>query len=537
MKKLWISIEGFLVTLKELKWSDNVKLKHLSNVPFLIKNVVTCKFLIYSAVKLDLLNIIIPFIKILEKNDVDISEYVDVVGHVRSRLETVVRRVGGFNFQELTVSLMDPSYRLSHWQGVADYRQNAEVQQIHRDVAQEGCQCLLQNFNEMFSKEHVKKVEKFTLFSMTKFRREVGDGDGAENFAIKYRKQLVDCFTNPISFTAKWKSPPEETNKTYTAEALCDEDELTQQITDYCLYVHRNFMDKNPKTQKPFTTQEVLLTMISENHPIVEQKTSFRVVVDYYLTQMITSASVERLMSSFAYLDTAYTQNRTYENTEKTVVTYKEMPARLDKFDLDTAVYIWSTLRDRRTPIPPPVQVPQTGKELIKARSDIIKSRKYKEKYRQRNHYMDRLDDLEEDCINFEATDVQELLDAENPDEPQAVDSNADVVNHSSDEMEPIAPLAAEEIHQQTVDSDADLLNVSSDDMEPSALTAFEEMPQETTHEQELSTDSDNVSDQFDIEAERQRNCRDSEDSDDSGPVHHDSVYGSFFTDKLRPRK
>ena len=93
------------------------------------------------------------------------------------------------------------------------------------------------------------------------------------------------------------------------------------------------------------------------------------------MTQCLSSASVERVMSTHSYLDTGERQKRSAKTRDLMVQLYKELPKEKD-FDTESAVQIWAKMVPRRAAIPLPKGFPSApDKHLVKPLSDILAAR------------------------------------------------------------------------------------------------------------------------------------------------------------------
>ena len=370
----------------------------------------TSKFYLYIGQRLDLLDVMIQFIKMLESSDNDPLDYVDGIEETKLKLE-ILSRTQGKNYKKATQSIQAQSEGTPNWTGMDQYRENAEIRTELDTMALASAKCFLDNFTEMFSDDRLNSLQEFRVLSMKSFRREVGSASHVDDFGKEYLPHITDKYCSIIRFRALWKEPAEERNQVLSALPLFSQTEFEQQYDSFKLYIFLHFMQENRQTKETYTTKEVLTVIINENPPWIQQGTALRKFVDHYRLQAITSIAVERLFSAFTYLDTAVVQQRNPDNTERIIRMYKELPAE-EVFDLRTATFIWKKYDARRTVLLPPVnEFPTPNKHLIKHMDEIQKARGKRNTFMNTNR--ETLYD-EENYIDFEAeTPIQELIEEE----------------------------------------------------------------------------------------------------------------------------
>ena len=130
-------------------------------------------------------------------------------------------------------------------------------------------------------------------------------------------------------------------------------------------------------------THQVITALFKENPSWFNPQQKGRTLsyfLQYYLTQCLSSASVERVMSTHTYLDTGETQGRTGDTRDHMVQLYKELPQE-DEFDTETAVQIWAQMVPRRTALPPQNRFPSAeGKHMVKPMRNILAARAHRNK-------------------------------------------------------------------------------------------------------------------------------------------------------------
>ena len=553
--KLFETIKQFLEEIQRLRWDSDFSRKHLRAVPFLLRQAISCKFLLYCALKLDLLDILVPFTKFMEKTDVDVCEYLDAVKNVKAKLKLIVVRNGGENYRQMVKNLDDPNFKLRNWPGVYEFSEHQSVEDSYTKMLETSTWKMVDSFDDLFSQDSLSYVQMFSFFSMNQFRREVCTISQAEDYCIKYRDPLVSFFCNPVEFTAKWKEPASEYNQVFTADPLCSPEELKEQLSTYCLYVYQNFMYENIRTRKPYTTKDVIQTMINENHSCFHKGTPLYIVINHFLTQMLSSASVERLFSSHTYLDTAYKQALNDQNTEIRILSYKEMP-QPTKFDMDTTALIWSKMEIRKTHIPKITSIPSFRKELIKPFSEIEKARELKEKAKEKSQQkMQRnkgssKNTVDFDLMDFEDPHIQQRYhpDRESSDEDESEENiesaleidNSDEEQHA-EERSPSSSDSESVIrdpqHSRRIESGSESL---TDTDLPPLPSEFLHNRTQSDEESDLPSESDREASESEGEEEppplrtRSQQSEKSDTTNQEQPNHEDSDDQSFFTAQHR---
>ena len=94
--------------------------------------------------------------------------------------------------------------------------------------------------------------------------KKISNMEHAESFGDQYVKQLKEFFCDEVKFTAHWE---EAQGEEFSAPSLGDEEELKSQCTSYRRFVFRNFMEKNPETESPWRTKDVLVSLLTKNIP------------------------------------------------------------------------------------------------------------------------------------------------------------------------------------------------------------------------------------------------------------------------------
>ena len=358
--KLALSIESFLAEVKERGWANNPNQSTIYPANWLSRKFPTPEFLLAIAIETDMLEVLVIFMKQTEYADNDPASVFEHIEDVVLDLKNLQNNKGE-NYRNVLKELA--SGRLSNWD-----RAGTDLKEGDWDVVyHETFELHLKQWEERFQ-DAQGKMNMFLLFSMREFRREVSNIGNAESFGDKYVDELSEFFCKQVKFTAQWE---EARGEEFCTPALGEVKDLKSQCTSFRRFVFRNFMGKNPQTDSPWATKDVLVSLLTKDSPSwLKPNTILYCIMMSFFSMVTETADIERLMSIFCLQDTKLTQARAPARVEQMVLIHKESPSWND-FDSFTALLIWRSLKTRKVPLPPlPARLP-TDKNWVKLPSQL----------------------------------------------------------------------------------------------------------------------------------------------------------------------
>ena len=307
-EKLFLSTETFLAEVHERRWATNAKQTKIFPANYLMQQFPKDEFLVTISIKTDVLEVFIHFVKNTEFSDHDMSLYMEQVEDVNLELKSLEKTPGRHTRRMITRLLTGD---LKQWH-------NSELNEEDMKEWHEESISLFRRFwDERFGEKGL--LEMFSFFSISLLRKTVSSIDEAQTFGQTYEEMLVSYYCEEQSFVATY---PEDKGEVFTSEPIGEEVEFLRGCRYYKRFVWRNFMGKNPKTDKPWKTDEVLLKLLASDD---EEITSWlprgsvlRYVMTCCLVQVMSSADVERVMSSFDLYDNKlHTHTHTHTHKQK----------------------------------------------------------------------------------------------------------------------------------------------------------------------------------------------------------------------------
>ena len=186
-------------------------------------------------------------------------------------------------------------------------------------------------------------------------------------------EMMKERFCRPVEFVATFE---EELGKSFYSVPFGDSEELDRQCSMFSRYVFRKFHGQNnEKTEKPWTTKEVLIFMLNDDISWLKPGTSLCGIIRIYQSLSVETADIERLMSVFSLQDTALNQHSTPSRVEQMVIIQKES-TQWQNFDYEAVLTLWQSTGNRKYPLPKVNSgpIPSKGKVIIKS-SELIKER------------------------------------------------------------------------------------------------------------------------------------------------------------------
>ena len=362
LERLLLSTENFLSEIESRGWAKDAKQKKIYPANFLMKKFPTDEFLVTMAVETDVLEILIHFVKNTEFADQDMSLFMEQVEDVSLELEGLSTSPGTHSRNIVTRLLTGD---LKEWHN------NDVDEETMKEWHCESIDLFLLFWKERFGECGV--LDMFKYFSISLFRKTVASIEDAQNFGKIFETKLANYYCEPKSFVATY---PEDKGKVFTCDAIGSRYQFERDCRFYKRYLYRNFMDKNPGTGKPWKTSEVLLKLLSSNSEEVWSwlGPELRYIMSSCLVQVMSSADVERVMSTFNLYDNKLNQAAKDHTVEQMVLLMKEAPS-WRSFDAQTAELIWRLQKPTRKLAYPPITIekltPSEGTSWVKPAAEI----------------------------------------------------------------------------------------------------------------------------------------------------------------------
>ena len=110
---------------------------------------------------------------------------------------------------------------------------------------------------------------------------------------------MTESLCDEVKFTAQWE---EAQSEEFSAPSLGDEEELKSQCTSPRRFVFRNFMGKNPETESPWETEDVLVSLLTKDIPTwLQPNTILYAIIKSFFSMVTETADFECLMSVFLF--------------------------------------------------------------------------------------------------------------------------------------------------------------------------------------------------------------------------------------------
>ena len=362
LEKLLLSTENFLSEVHERRWATNANQTKIYPANYLMKKFPKDEFLVTMAIETDVLEVLIHFVKNTEFADQDLSLFMDQVEDVNLELRAL-EAAPGIHTRNIITRLMTGDLKNWHDEEIDE--------ETMKDWHTESIGLFRKCWDERFGDCGV--LEMFKFFSISLFQKSVSSIEEAHDFGMKFEEQLADYYCEEASFLANY---PEDKGMLFTSPGIGSREHFSRDCRYYKRYVWRNFMDKNPKTGKPWRTDEALLKILSSTDEDVKLwlGPQLRYIMSCCLVQVMSSADVERVMSTFDLYDDKLNQAAKAPTVEKMVLLMKESPS-WKVFDGKSAELLWRLQKTVRKLSFPPVDIlklkPDEGKSWVKPIHEI----------------------------------------------------------------------------------------------------------------------------------------------------------------------
>jgi hypothetical protein len=207
---------------------DVSKSVNMSHVPALLQRVVSAKFLLYTAIRLDVLEPIIYFIKVTQAVDMDVMSFHQEALRVKGKLEDLkLSDNGGTQFRQMREVLLTPGNKHEDWPGSEKFRDDPNVRNRYKGYAREAADSFLSNFVKLFPPEEWEWMDMYQLLSMSSFRLQVKQEDHLPDFGKECFPQIKDFFCKDVHYACSW---PEDKGEDRCARAIFGMEEFKKVI-------------------------------------------------------------------------------------------------------------------------------------------------------------------------------------------------------------------------------------------------------------------------------------------------------------------
>ena len=206
---------------------------------------------------------------------------------------------------------------------------------------------------QRYFQDNATELTMYKVFSTALMEKEMTSIYDCTTFGREYEAQLVRHYCEEVHFEALY---PEEKGKVFTANPIGETDQLHEELKTFKRHVFRNFLRKeNPTTKKPWSSKDVVMELLNskdESMPWASPESPLRYIMRSYLSQIVVSCDVERLMSTFVLYDSKLNQTSKSLNVEQSVIIAKETPD-WNLFDAEGAATLWRLMKPRKKQFPP----------------------------------------------------------------------------------------------------------------------------------------------------------------------------------------
>ena len=196
---------------------DFRKQVNMSHVPALLKGVVSARFLLYIAIRIDVLEPVLYFIKVTQAVDMDAISFAQEVLRVKGKLEELQLDGNGAHFREMRQVLLTPGNKYDDWPGVKEFRGDPNLQIRYRGYARDAAGTFLSNFIKIFPPESMEWMDMYQLLSMSSFRLQVKQEAHLHKFGRDCFTKIKKFFCEDCHYTCTW---PEDMDQDRCARAI-----------------------------------------------------------------------------------------------------------------------------------------------------------------------------------------------------------------------------------------------------------------------------------------------------------------------------
>ena len=193
----------------------------------------------------------------------------------------------------------------------------------------------------------------YNIFSIRLMEREVSTIEDCLKFGADLETELANHFCEEIEFTAQY---PEDLGAVFKSKVIGTKEELHSELKVLKRHVFRTYLNRtNPDTKKSYSSKEVIMRLLhssDESVPWASPTSVLRYVMKAFLSTIVVSCDVERLMSVFTLYDSKLNQTSKALNVEHSVIVAKETPS-WELFDARAVITLWRKQKDRRKQLPP----------------------------------------------------------------------------------------------------------------------------------------------------------------------------------------
>lgn len=224
--RVYLQAQAKRIKEENIDTTDSV---NMARVPALLDKVVSAKFLLYTGIRVDVLEPLIFFIKVSQAVDMDIMSYIEEATRVRGKLEALtMSENGGPQFRAMVKVLLTPGNKYETWPGVKKFREDPNLQIRYKGYARDAADSFLSNFLKQFPEEQMEWMDMYRLLSMNSFRLKVKEEAQLHAFGEECYTKIKEFFSKEFHYFCTW---PEEKGRHIRSAALFTMEQFKQVIT------------------------------------------------------------------------------------------------------------------------------------------------------------------------------------------------------------------------------------------------------------------------------------------------------------------